>query len=97
MVRKFCRMRRNSLMSLSMRNVLLLTRNSSPWSRASALNSAPRVSNSSLSANGLASGLILPFSRREISSKSLIRSSAERSELSRCWTSFCASADKPSS
>ncbi|MNG16054.1 hypothetical protein D3C84_999350 [compost metagenome] len=83
MVRKFCRMRRNSFMSLLMRSELRLTRNSRPWSRASALNSAPRVANNSLSANGLASGLILPFSRREMSSKSLIRSSAERSDESR--------------
>ncbi|MNL33184.1 hypothetical protein D3C87_1550790 [compost metagenome] len=83
MVRKFCKIRRNSLLSLSTRNVLPLTRNFSPWSRASAWNSALRTSNNSLSTNGLGSELILPFSRRDMSSRSLIRSSAERREVSR--------------
>ncbi|MNN14474.1 hypothetical protein D3C81_1275370 [compost metagenome] len=74
-------------MSLSTRKRLPRRRNSRPFSAASNLNSAPSVSNSSLRAKGLASGVTLPFSRREMSSRSLISSSAERSELSRCFTS----------
>ena len=79
-------------MSLSTRRLLPRTRNFKPCSWASALNSAPRVSNSALRGNGWGLGVILPFSRREMSSRSLIRSSAERSELSRwctsCWASL---------
>ena len=90
-------MRRSNLMSLLTRKRLPRTRKLSPCSCACALNSLPRVSNRSFRANGLMSGVNLPFSRREMSSKSLIRSSAERRELSRCWTSFCASGLKPSS
>ncbi|MNN45837.1 hypothetical protein D3C81_1601890 [compost metagenome] len=83
-------------MSLCTRRRLPRRRKSRPCCWASTLNSAPRVSNSSLRAKGFGSGVILPFSRREISSRSLISSSAERSELSMCWTSCWASADSPS-
>ncbi|MDT4818025.1 hypothetical protein FQZ97_511120 [compost metagenome] len=96
MVRKFCRTRRSSLMSLSTRSWLPCRRKRTPCSWASALNSAPSASNSSSSGKGVRSGVMRPFSRREMSSRSLIRSSAERSELSRWRTSSRASFGKVS-
>ncbi len=91
MVRKFCSTRRNRRMSLSTRSLLPCTRKLTPCSRASAVNSVPRVSNSVASGKGLRSGVTRPLSRREMSSRSVMRSSAERSALSRCCTSSWAS------
>ncbi|MCY1524824.1 hypothetical protein D9M68_597780 [compost metagenome] len=67
-----------------------------PCSWASTLNSAPRVSNSEARGKAVRSGVTRPLSRREISSRSVIRSSAERSELSRWLTSSRASRGRTS-
>ncbi|CSC72090.1 Uncharacterised protein [Vibrio cholerae] len=66
--------------------------NCTPCLAARALNSALRFDNTSIIAKLCGCRSILPDSKREISSKSLIKSSAAPKALSIWWASFCTSA-----